>query len=100
VQDLAADCDLVVLPEASARDFGEPGSDLAPHAERLDGRYATRLGQVAGGATVVAGMFETAPDPERPYNTLVAVGPAGKQHYRKIHLYDSFGIRESDQTSP
>ena len=38
----AGDTDLVVLPEAFARDFGEPGSDLAPYAETLDGPFACR----------------------------------------------------------
>jgi predicted amidohydrolase len=34
----------------------------------------------------------------RPANTLLAVGPAGDQAavYRKVHLYDAFGYRESD----
>jgi predicted amidohydrolase len=88
--------DLVVLPEGSARDFGEPGTDLAPYAEPLDGPYAARLAEVAGRATVVAGIFETAPDVGRPFNTLVVAGAAGPACYRKIHLYDSFGYRESD----
>lgn len=96
---LLADTDLLVLPEASARDFGEPGSDLAPYAEPLDGPYASRLREIAGDAVLVAGMFETGPDPARPYNTLVATGPGLEARYRKVHLYDSFGFRESDQLS-
>jgi predicted amidohydrolase len=104
VPDLAARADLVVLPEATARDFGDPGSDLAPYAESLDGPFARRLAEVAGGSTVVAGLFETAPDAApggepssaRPFNTLVVAGAAGPAHYRKIHLYDSFGFKESD----
>ncbi|MGN6251454.1 MAG: carbon-nitrogen hydrolase family protein [Marmoricola sp.] len=99
--DLAAlEADLVVLPEAAARDFGEPGSDLAPYAEALDGPFVRRLTEVAGG-TVVAGMFEVAPDRDRPWNTVVAVDRGGlRASYRKIHLYDSFGFKESDQLSP
>lgn len=96
VVDLAAQADLVVLPEAFARDFGEPGADLAPYAEGLDGPFATRLAEVAGNAVVVAGMFETASGTDRPYNTLVLAGPGVRATYRKIHLYDSFGYRESD----
>lgn len=95
-----ADTDLVVLPEAFARDFGEAGSDVSPFAEALDGPFAQEAARVAGdrGTTVVAGMFETGPDPERPYNTLVVRG-AAQADYRKIHLYDSFGYRESDRLS-
>ena len=89
---------LVVLPEAFARDFGKPGSDVGPFAEPADGEFATEVARVAAahGRTVVAGMFETGPSPERPYNTLVLRG-AAEASYRKIHLYDSFGYRESDR---
>jgi deaminated glutathione amidase len=94
------DADLVVLPEAFARDFGEAGSDVSGYAEGLDGAFATELSRVARvrATTVVAGMFETGPTPQRPYNTLVVRG-AAEASYRKIHLYDSFGYRESDRLS-
>ena len=92
--------DLVVLPEAFARDFGEAGSDVGPYAEALDGPFAGEVGAVAAArsTTVVAGMFEATPDAtdDRPFNTLVARGGAHAD-YRKIHLYDSFGYRESDR---
>jgi len=97
-----AGTDLVVLPEAFARDFGEPGSALAPYAEPLDGPFVTAVRDLAdrSGAAVVAGMFEVAPDPDRPFNTLVLAHAGGLATYRKIHLYDSFGQRESDLVSP
>jgi deaminated glutathione amidase len=90
--------DLVVFPEAFARDFGPPGSSVAAYAEPLDGPFVAELTRVAAdrGTTLVAGMFEPSGDPERPYNTLVVRG-AAEASYRKIHLYDSFGFRESDQ---
>lgn len=95
------DADLVVFPEAWARDFGEAGSDVAPFAESREGPFATEVGRVAAarGTTVVAGMFERSEDPGRPFNTLVAHGPDGAPlaGYRKVHLYDSFGYRESDR---
>jgi deaminated glutathione amidase len=89
--------DLVVFPEAFARDFGEPGADLSSAAEPVDGPFATEVARVAEerGTTVLAGMFERADDPRRPVNTLVLRG-AARADYRKIHLYDSFGYRESD----
>jgi predicted amidohydrolase len=95
------DADLVVLPEAFARDFGEAGSDVSAFAETLDGPFATELTAVAErqGTTVVAGMFERSEDPARPFNTLAVRGGASAE-YRKIHLYDSFGYRESDALSP
>lgn len=91
------DADLIVFPEAFARDFGKPGSDLSPFAEPLDGPFADEVGRVAAdrGATVVAGMIERSDRPGRPFNTLVVRG-ATEAAYRKIHLYDSFGYKESD----
>ncbi len=93
-----SDADLVVYPEAFARDFGAPGSSVAEFAEPLDGPFTEAVCALAAArdTTVVAGMFETSDDPGRPYNTLVARGRATAS-YRKIHLYDSFGYRESDR---
>ena len=92
------DADLVVFPEAFARDFGEAGSDVSAYAEPLDGPFASEVARVAAecATTVVAGMFEPGADAGRPFNTLVVRGGA-EAAYRKIHLYDSFGYRESDR---
>jgi len=91
--------DLVVLPEATMHDFGDPGHDLAAAAEPLDGPFVDLLVRQARrmGTTIVGGMFERTEG--LPFNTLVAVGPEGDllATYRKIHLYDSFGYRESDR---
>ncbi|AXT86366.1 hydrolase [Aeromicrobium sp. A1-2] len=91
--------DLVVLPEAAMHDFGPPDLDLAAVAEPLDGSFVDLIGQEARrlGTTIVAGMFEQTDG--LPYNTLVVVGPDGslRDTYRKIHLYDSFGYRESER---
>jgi predicted amidohydrolase len=92
--------DLVVFPEAMMRDFGRPGSDIAAFAEDLDGPFVQRLTELARDhdVTLVAGMFERSDDPGRPYNTLAVVDGDGlRASYRKIHLYDSFGYRESDR---
>lgn len=93
-----SDTDLVVLPEAFARDFGEAGSDVAPYAEPTTGPFATAVAAVAEArsTSVLAGMFEASDDPARPFNTLVLRGVASAD-YRKVHLYDSFGYRESDR---
>ncbi len=94
--------DLIVLPEAAMFDFGRPDDDLAAVAEPIDGPFSALLAGHARrlGATVVGGMFEATDG--LPYNTLVALGPDGTlvQTYRKIHLYDSFGYRESDRMRP
>ncbi len=101
--DLTADegVDLVVLPEGAMHDFGPTDLDLAPVAEPLDGPFVQLLTTEAARlrTTIVAGMFEQTDG--LPYNTLVVVDADGLQAtYRKIHLYDSFGYRESDRLTP
>jgi predicted amidohydrolase len=100
----AAAPDLVVLPEAVMHDFGDGEIPLGPIAQPLDGPFVAALGAMAREAatTIVAGMFETSPDPHRPFNTLVAVGADADvlASYRKAHLYDSFGFRESERLQP
>ena len=104
--ELSGGSDLVVFPEAFARDFGKPGSDLAPYAEPLDGPFVSRLREVSDrhDVAVLAGMFEQGPVDDagtgRPFNTLVLADRGTLTSYRKIHLYDSFGYRESDGLSP
>jgi predicted amidohydrolase len=97
--DPAEQLDLVVLPEAAMHDFGATDHDLAAVAEPLDGPFVQLIADEARrlGTTVVAGMFERTDD--LPFNTLIVVGPDGalRQTYRKIHLYDSFGYKESDR---
>jgi predicted amidohydrolase len=78
--------------------FGAPESDLVPHAEPLDGPFVTSLVDAASATstTVVAGMFEAAGG--GVYNTVVVVSAGGVvARYRKLHLFDALGWRESDQ---
>jgi deaminated glutathione amidase len=89
---------LVVLPEAAMCAFGAPGSAIAPHAEPLDGPFVTALHDAAAAThtTVVAGLFESADG--GVYNTVVVTTPEGVAcRYRKLHLFDALGWRESDQ---
>lgn len=91
---------LIVLPEAFACDFGKPGTDISGYAEAMDGPFVRALTAIAKvhQVAVIAGMFESSDDPTRPYNTLVVVDSDGlRAKYRKIHLYDSFGYKESDR---
>ena len=97
-----AGADLVLFPEA-AMVGGSPGADLTPFAEQLDGPFVGGLREAAArnGIAVVAGMFEPG-SRERVYNTVIAIRPDGEifGSYRKIHLYDAFGGRESDRIQP
>ena len=92
--------DLAVFPEATQARFG---SDLRAVAEPLDGPFGSGLAGAARatGVALVAGVFEPAPD-GRVYNTAVAYDAAGTQvaAYRKIHLFDALGERESAVVAP
>jgi predicted amidohydrolase len=92
--------DLAVFPEATQVRFG---SDLRAAAEPLDGAFGTGLSELArnAGMALVAGVFEPAPD-GRVYNTAVVYAGTGDlvAAYRKIHLFDSLGERESALVAP
>lgn len=97
----AEGAEVVVMPEGSMHDFGPPNLPLGPVAQALDGQFVDSLAKLAArlGVTLVAGMFEGSDDPDRPFNTLVVLDSTGQlvSTYRKAHLYDSFGYRESDR---
>ena len=94
---------VVVFPEYSSY-FVEPFDEtLAAHAEGVDGPFVQGLTAIAArhGVHVVAGLLERGHDGQRVRNTVVAVGPDGVEAaYRKLHLYDAFGQRESDWVEP
>jgi len=94
---------LVVFPEYSSF-FSHPmDGSFAVNAQRLDGRFVSTLVQLAArhDATLVAGMVEQVGKGHRFSNTLVAVTGNGiVGTYRKQHLYDAFGQRESDWVVP
>lgn len=94
---------LVVLPEYSSY-FVDPFDDsLVRNAETLGGPFVVALTELAGthGIVIVAGLVEKAEDGRRVRNTVVAVDRDGVvARYRKLHLYDAFGQRESDWVEP
>ncbi len=90
--------DLAVFPEATMARFG---TRLVRVAEPLDGPWATEVRRLAcqAGLAVVVGMFTPGAD-DRVRNTLLATGPGLDTHYDKLHLFDAFGLRESDTVEP
>src|SRR6266702_2977009 len=92
--------DLAVFPEGTQARFS---ADLRAVAEPLDGPFCDGLSAAARGSGVAlaAGVFEKAPG-GRVYNTVVAFDSAGElvAAYRKIHLFDALGQRESETVAP
>lgn len=97
-----AGADLLVLPEA-AMAVTPADADLTRWAEALDGPFVEGLAAIARRRRLVvtAGIFEKAAG-GRSHNTLVVLGREGELigSYRKIHLYDAFGDRESARIEP
>jgi predicted amidohydrolase len=95
---------LVVFPEYSSYFSPEMGQDWLDAGETLDGAFVTGLAAIATdlGVHVVAGMLERPEGDDRVSNTLVVIAPTGERiaKYRKLHLYDAFGGRESDWVRP
>ncbi|MGN9782667.1 carbon-nitrogen hydrolase family protein [Nonomuraea sp. ZG12] len=95
----AEGADLAIFPEATLTRYGRRISELA---EPLDGPFVSGLAEAARehGLAVIAGTFE--PGAGRVHNTAVAIDRDGeiKGAYRKIHLFDSFGAKESELVAP
>jgi len=100
--------DLLLLPEYSS---GYDRRGVGPEqAEPLDGPYVTSLRRWARerGVAVIAGTTLPGAEPTeararaRAVNAVVAVDAQGELAgvYRKVHLYDAFGSRESDLLEP
>lgn len=90
---------VVVFPEYSSYFVDPFDHSLAANAESLDGPFVVALTALAAdhGVHIVAGLVESASDGRRVRNTVVAVNATGiVATYRKLHLYDAFGQRESD----
>ena len=90
-----ADAKLLLLPEAAM--FLRAQESEATMTQSLDGEFVSLLADLSReyGLTIVAGMFEPAPQ-ERAFNTAVVL-QAGRLlgTYRKLHLYDALAVQES-----
>ncbi|ROP74334.1 carbon-nitrogen hydrolase family protein [Curtobacterium sp. PhB115] len=105
----ARGADLLVTPEYTSYFTADIDDRFVAAAQPLDGPFVTGLQAIARetGVALVVGIAETTEAAEateatdaadRFRNTLVAVLPSGElaATYRKVHLYDAFGSRESD----
>ena len=94
---------ILVLPEYAHAFAGSLGDWVNSVAESLDGPFVNDLIQISNehDVALVAGMLERADGSIKPFNTIVAIHPQRGLvgHYRKVHLYDAFGARESEWIS-
>ena len=94
---------VVVFPEYSSYFVDPFDGSLLDNAQPIDGPFVEALSALARrhDVHIVAGLLERASDDRRVRNTVVAVDGTGlRASYRKLHLYDAFGQRESDWVEP
>lgn len=90
--------DLLLLPEATLAPFG---TDLRRAAEQHHQAFEALIEQLSAqhDLVIVAGSFTVA-DGDRVHNTVIVRGPGVHADYRKIHLFDAYGSRESETVAP
>ncbi|MDF2683687.1 MAG: amidohydrolase [Brevibacillus sp.] len=100
--------DLVVFPEAYMSYFivGTPREVKLNDAEAIDGPFVSGMCELASkyGVWIIFGMRERTEDAQddRVYNSVILADSSGQvvSSYRKTHLYDAFGAKESLAIKP
>jgi predicted amidohydrolase len=82
----------------------QSGEELSKIAEAVEGTFISTLREAASKnrIAVLATIYETSSTPSRVFDTAVWLDALGNiaMIYRKVHLYDAFGFRESDKFEP
>lgn len=98
--------ELIAFPEflMAFSPASQSAEELARIAESVDGPFISTLRDAARTAAiaVVATIYEVSTTPNRVFDTSVWIDKQGKiaAVYRKLHLYDAFGFKESDKFHP
>jgi predicted amidohydrolase len=78
--------------------------ELADLAETIKGEFVTSIAKAAkeNHIQVVGSFYEKSSKKDRVYDTSFVIDKLGKviSAYRKIHLYDALGFKESDKMTP
>jgi predicted amidohydrolase len=79
----------------------QTAKQLANLAETINGNFVTTIAKVAkeNHIQVIGSFYEKSRKKNRVYDTCFVIDKSGKviSTYRKIHLYDALGFRESDK---
>lgn len=98
---VAAGCQLLVFPENFMWPKKLSLEELVALAEPVDGPFVDGMARIARefGLWVVFTMNERNSGGDLPFNTAVVADGDGmiRGSYRKCHLYDALGVRESDR---
>ena len=98
----AAGVDLLVFPESLMTPFDSSADEFAAAAQPVDGPFCQGMDALA--AKHGLWMVYTANERNegaRPFNTAVVVDDTGRKRavYRKVHLFDTDFVRESDKVA-
>lgn len=97
---------LVVFPEFSnlLAPPGMPMERLYDESEYDGSPFLEEVGRLAKnrGVHVALGVYERSDDPPRVHSSVYVIGPDGhtRAKYRKSHLFEALGYRESEQLKP
>jgi len=97
---------LVAFPEFMMfyTNSSQTPKQLADLAENINGNFVTAIAKTAkeNNIQVVGSFYEKSKKKDRVYDTSFVIDKSGKviSTYRKIHLYDALGFRESDKMAP
>ena len=98
--------ELIAFPEflMAFSPTSQSAEELAELAESTNGPFVSSLRDAAKstGVAVVATIYEISTAPNRVFDTAVWIDKHGNiaSVYRKLHLYDAFGFKESDKFHP
>ena len=85
-------------------DSSQTPEQLAKMSETITGNFVKSIAQTAkqNHILVVGSFYEKSPKKDRVYDTSFVINKSGKiiSTYRKIHLYDALGFRESNKMTP
>jgi len=94
---------LVAFPEFMMfyTDSSQTPKELASLAETIKGNFVTTIAKTAkkNHIEVIGSFYEKSSRKDRVYDTSFVIDKSGKviSTYRKIHLYDALGFKESDK---
>jgi len=98
--------DIVAFPEflMAFSPSSQSAEELAQIAESTDGPFISSLRESAKSSAiaVIATIYENCSVANRVFDTAVWIDAGGNvaSVYRKLHLYDAFGFKESDKFHP
>lgn len=91
--------DLLVFPESLMTPFDASAEEFAQAAEPIDGPFCMGMDALAAKHGLWAVYTANERGEASPYNTAVVVDPKGEKRgvYRKVHLFDTDFVKESDK---